>query len=348
MRKPKNENYTYSFENESFLDGILYRTVVPVVLNRLPMTLAPNKITVFSGFCALTAFVIMLQASIGHFYLWFLIPVLILLYLVSDCLDGGQARRTQMFSPLGEFLDHFFDSAVTGYLCGGILITYQEKDPLYFILILAIGYLTQAASFWERYKTRKMHFGKFSSTETVFILTGIITAGYFPSVRHFVMNPLIGNLSPLRIFILVSGFFALLNTVLTLIRAKGINLKFASYILSSVITGVLLCMTDFSLEVRVVFYFMYQMIYLAKLLVAITLDEKDGIPDFIFPVILLIVIFTKTPDASNSYAYIREALCFVYLIFFLNLIVINNMFTFIHKHVKEHLKEFIAKNKLKE
>lgn len=331
------KDYSYSFENNSLLDGLLMKSIVPVVLNKLPMTLAPNNITIFSGICAFSAFAITLQAAHGTYHLWALIPILYFIYLVSDCLDGAQARRTKMFSPAGEFLDHFFDSAVTGYLSGGILITYREMSPLYFVILLVLSYITQAAAFWERYRTGKMHFGRFSSTETVFALTAIIFAGSFEPVRNWVMKPLLWNLTPLNLFIIISGFFAFLNIVFMLIRAKGVNWNFILAIIFIAVTNILLCMTDFSLEKKVVYASLYSMIYLGRLLVAITMKKSDKIPDIIFPVILVCIIFI--PGSK----YLEAIFCFIYLFFSLMFLVINQMFEFINIEWSSKMKEKFAR-----
>ncbi|MCQ2584004.1 MAG: CDP-alcohol phosphatidyltransferase family protein [Treponema sp.] len=332
--KEKKE-YTYSFENNSFLDGILMKYVVPPVLNRLPMTLRPNNITMFSGLCALSAFMIMLQAAFNHFYVWWLIPILMFVYLVSDCLDGAQARRTKMFSALGEFLDHFFDSAVTGYLVGGILIVYREMNPVYFIMALVIGYFTQAASFWERYKTGKMFFGKFSSTETVCTLTAVIFVSCFEPIRNFMKTPLFWTISPIRLFLIVSCFFAFLNGVKSLIRSKSVTVKFFSYVLLSLLVALLLSFTGFNIETKVIFISLYIMIYLAKLLVSITMQQKDKYPDFGFPVILIGILLI------GSRQYLCFALCMVYLVFSIMIIVFNSMFEYIHVKLRvvEKIKE---------
>ena len=336
MNKSKEkEEYTYSYENNSFIDGLLMKYVVPPILNRLPMTLRPNSITMFSGLCAFSAFMIMLQAALSRYHVWWLIPILMFVYLVSDCLDGAQARRTKMFSPLGEFLDHFFDSAVTGYLTGGILIVYRELDPFYFIMVLVIGYFTQAASFWERYKTGRMFFGKFSSTETVCTLTAVIFISCFEPVRNFMKTPLFWVISPVRGFLIVSCFFAFLNGVKSLIRAKSVSVKFFSYVLLSILVALLLSFTSFNFETKVVFISLYIMIYLAKLLVSITLQQKDRYPDFGFPVILVIVLLV------GSHQYLCFALCLVYLVFSIMIIVFNNMFEYIRVKMRliEKIKE---------
>lgn len=335
------ERYTYHFSNSSLIDGLLMKTIVKFVLNKLPMTLTPNKITVFSGACAFSAFALTLQAERGFFLLWALIPILYFIYIVSDCLDGAQARRTGLFSPIGEFLDHFFDSAVTGYLTGGILITYREMDPLYFFVIMVIGYFTQAASFWERYRTKVMRFGYFSSTETVFVLTAIIFAGSFEKVRTFATTPVYLEFSPLRIFILVSAVFAILNSIFAIVRSHGINWKFLSYMLSASLVAVLLNITDYRLGTKVIMLTLYEMIYNAKLLVAITMNEEDGLPDLVFPVILVLLYFIP------YYETLENTICFIYLGFSLIKIVFNNMFSFINEAFMEQLKKTLEHQKEK-
>lgn len=339
--KTLKERYTYHFSNSSLIDGLLMKTVVKFVLNKLPMTLTPNKITVFSGACAFSAFALTLQAERGFYHFWLFIPILYYIYLVSDCLDGAQARRTGLFSPIGEFLDHFFDSAVTGYLTGGILITYREQNPFYFFVIMVIGYLTQASSFWERYRTKVMRFGRFSSTETVVFLTAIIFAGCFEPVRRFATTPIYMSFSPLRIFILVSAIFAILNSIFAIVRSHGINWKFLLYIVSASVTALLLNISGYKLETKVIMLTLYEMIYNAKLLVAITMNEEDGLPDFIFPMLLPFLYFVP------KFATLEKTICFIYLGFTLIRIVFNNMFSYINEELKDQLRKTIEHQKEK-
>lgn len=339
--KNMKERYAYHFSNSSLIDGLLMKTIVKFVLNKLPMTLTPNKITVFSGACAFSAFALTLQAERGYYLFWALIPILYFIYLVSDCLDGAQARRTGLFSPIGEFLDHFFDSAVTGYLTGGILITYRELDPFYFFVIMVIGYLTQASSFWERYRTRVMRFGRFSSTETVCVLTAIIFAGCFEPVRRFATTPVYMDFSPLRIFILVSAVFAIVNSIFAIVRSHGINWKFLCYVAMATLTAVLLNITEYSLGIKVIMLTLYEMIYNAKLLVAITMNEKDGLPDLVFPVLLVLLYFLP------HFATLENTICFIYLGFTLIRIVFNNMFSYINEALMEQLKKTLEHQKEK-
>lgn len=107
----------------------------------------------------------MLQAAFGRYHVWWLIPVLIFVYIVSDCLDGAQARRTKMFSPVRLFLTGSCIAAFINiimslerakevsvkFLSFGlssllVAITMQQKDkypdvgfPIILVVVLFIG-----------------------------------------------------------------------------------------------------------------------------------------------------------------------------------------------------------------
>ena len=163
--------YSYSAEDQSLLAPILYKFFVDPLVKILPYRLPANFITLTSFIFIVIAFGIAVHGYYVHRYdFWWLIPLLALLYLVSDCSDGKQARKTGTGSPLGEYFDHFLDSFVTGLLMGILLISFQVTKPI----IITIGffnlYFGQIGTFWERYKRRVMCFGKLSSSEGVLVI----------------------------------------------------------------------------------------------------------------------------------------------------------------------------------
>lgn len=325
--KEEKEKYSYACDDLAFSDYVVTKYLAVPLLNLIPKTVRPNAMTLTSGLCALLAFVIMLQAPTGHYHLWFLIPFLLMGYMLLDFMDGMQARRTQMFSPLGEFLDHFFDSAATCYLTGGMLIVYGEKELWVFCVVMVSSYIAQAACFWERYKTRVMHFGRISSTDVIIILTTFITLAGIPSVRNFALMPIYKWINPFRIFVLLSVTGGAFNSVMSIVRSKGCNYKFVLFMVMEVVTAVMLCFVSVSFSLKVILFSLYSMIYLGRLLVAITNNEKDRLPDFFFPIVLIVAGFLPGP-------YLKLVACFVYLGFIIVSTVINHMFAYIEEGLK--------------
>lgn len=322
------KTYAYSFEDISISCGFMYKCIVNPLLKIIPMSVKPNTITLLSGLFSFSAFSIILQASFDKYHAWWAIPVLFFMYIASDYIDGEQARRTQLYSPVGEFLDHFFDSLVTGYLMAGVILTYKINNPIFVTIIMCFSYFIQATAFWERYKNGKLFFTRFSSTETVMLFSFLVFAGGFEKVRVFaakiILSTPVGNFSSIQIFLAAMILLSIANIACTLVRTNGASFKFWSYILISLGSGLFIAFSDFHIVAKVIFIALYNVLYMVKLLTAITMKTKDPWPDFPFiAVAATIFIFTE-------HRHIRMSACFIYLIFSIMMKVFNLIFIYIN------------------
>ncbi len=303
-------NYSYSAKNESFLDGIIIPYLVRPLLKVFPYSIPANIITIFSNTLVFLSFIIAMHSTRGNYSLWFLIPIFIFIYVVGDCMDGEQARRTHTGSPLGEFLDHFLDTFVTAVLLISIIAAYDIKDPFVAYFALFISYVTQATTFWEKFKKHKMHFGKFSSTETILSLALIITLAYFKPIRDFVSQNLgtfgfvqnsflsscnaVVNLTVMELVMIVMTLFAFINIVGTLIRSGGASVRYWMYLLFTGTAAIIMACADVKFyHIPFLTLSLLNINYISALLVAIVMKKKDPCPDFILPVVLTVLYALK-------------------------------------------------------
>ena len=184
------KKYSYSAETLSILDCYIIIPFAQKLLKKLPLSMPANIITIMSNSFVLLAAVISATARRTVWPIWILIPFCFLLYLIGDDADGLQARRTKTGSPLGEFCDHFLDSFVTGEMLFCVFEAYQIRNLTLVGAFLYISYITQMVAFWEKYVTHKLHLGRFSSSETVTVLSIFATIGFIPSVNKFLKQPL--------------------------------------------------------------------------------------------------------------------------------------------------------------
>ncbi len=323
----KKEKYTYSFEDNSYLGPFFHKGFVGPLINILPESVRPNLITVLSGVCSFVAFIILLVARRFDYQFWFFIPFLIFLYLVGDYADGIQARKTGRCSPFGEFLDHFLDSFIPCYLAGGLLIVYGITEPVLVSVVLVNSYLTQAITFEERLKFGKMKFCKFSSTESIVLLTVFITLAKSVFLRSYLCVPfseiipnlhgIVGSFNIMKSILFVCSMGAMLNTVMTLIRMHGLGVKFITYMVFCIINTVLIANLEFRIEAKVVLISLYNVLYIQTILSSITAGKKESFPDFFIPLASLIcyfVNFTKAFEFSVIFAY--EFLAITYNLFY--------------------------------
>lgn len=306
----KNTKYTYSAENASLLDAFMEAYIVKPLVNKLPYWLPANIITIISNSLVFLSFVIAMQCTKNNYRLWFLIPIFVCIYLIGDCLDGAQARRTKTGSPLGEFLDHFLDTFVNGELIIPILTVYNVKNPYIVFSVLLVAYITQASAFWERFKNGHMHFGKFSSSESILTLTILLTLGCFKNIRDFFainliqiefikgfiqkMPQWIQNLSIVDAMFIIFVIIAVANTVMTFVRTRGFTVRFGLYILSSAIVAIVAMIMNEDMHHLPCFTLaLLNINYIASLLSSIVMKEKDHYPDFFLAIFMTLMLILK-------------------------------------------------------
>jgi len=304
------KKYSYSANDESLLTPVLYKYFVDPFVKILPYRLPANFITLISFSFIVIAFAIAVRGYWVHRYdFWRLIPLLTLIYLIGDCADGKQARRTGTGSPLGEYFDHFLDCFVTGLLMGILMISFQVTKPA----IITIGffnlYTGQIGSFWERYKRRVMCFGKLSTSE------GILAIG----LTSWLMSiPPIHTAADTVLFLDITGGEVLIISIMTgtaisaihsLIRTQEISFRLiAHFVLSLTITYTAAYLYGKHNMVYITLVVScYNVFFLASLLAATNLERRECLPDIIVP--LSFVLFFLLP----AYTLLIQSLQIAYL-----------------------------------
>ena len=302
--------YSYTANDESLLTPVLYKYFVDPLVKVLPYRLPANIITLISFGFIVTAFGIAAHGYYaGGYEYWGLIPLLVLIYLIGDCADGKQARKTGTGSPLGEYFDHFLDTFVTGLLMGILMISFQVTKPA----IITIGffnlYAGQIGSFWERYRRRVMCFGKLSTSE------GIIAIGLtswlmsIPPIHTAANISLIFNITAGEALIIIIMTGAVVSAIHSIIRTGTISFRMIAHLILSftiTYTAAYLCGNTNMVYITLVVSF-YNVFFLASLLAATNLNSRECLPDIIVP--LSFVLFFLTP----TYTSLIQGLQIVYL-----------------------------------
>lgn len=307
----KKEGYNYASQDESLVDSVLCGKILPKVIEHVPFGLPANIITICSNTCVFIAFVIaMLAATKGIRTVWFAIPFLIPAYLFGDCLDGMQARRTKTGSPLGEYMDHFLDCFVNAELIIPVLVCYKIVNPWIVFVILSKAYITQAVAFWERYKNGHMYFGRFSSTEVILTFTVIITIAYFDSVVNgalitlgsfgFIQNIFGSSCQWLQKLTIAEAVvctfivFSLISDLFNFIRTRGASIRFWAYCAASILVAILFAIRNPDYH-YIPYYIvvLFNIDYIASLIVAITMKKTDPHADYIFVAFVVITFVLK-------------------------------------------------------
>jgi ethanolaminephosphotransferase len=130
----------------------------------LPMTLAPNLVSLYGGLHCLVAYLLIwyhapnFVEDIAPLPTWVLLvnAYCMTLYYTLDCMDGKQARRTNSSSPIGQLFDHGLDCicllAHLSIVQAWLQITGTTQAVWYFGLQATLQFSFFVAQ-WEEYHT---------------------------------------------------------------------------------------------------------------------------------------------------------------------------------------------------
>lgn len=180
--------YEYNCIDNSVLTPGFRKHVAAPVLNWVPKSINPNLITVVSSLFSLFALFIAYRYGQG-LVTNLVIAIMIFMYLLSDHLDGMQAKRRGGGTALGEFLDHFLDVLNNGIFLLILMFIFRIRTDFVLLAMFSLGYLAQAAVFFEQYKTGWIVFGKYESFEAVVALIVTIALTGITPVYEFLVLP---------------------------------------------------------------------------------------------------------------------------------------------------------------
>jgi phosphatidylglycerophosphate synthase len=242
MTSPSPE-YRYQVEDRSILLPYYKRYVFEPILARVPPNVSPNTLSLLANAGSLFAFVVLMIARPEDQWL-FLLPALgTFLYLCLDNMDGTHARRTGQSSPLGEFIDHWFDSFNTGFLTLGLYYA-GRLEPEQILFVVAATNVAYFATMWEQRHTSVIHFGRGGQLEGVTVIVAVYLAMAIFGHQAIAKERMLGYLSVVELtaVLLVVGYivtvaFAVWRTrrgfVEWLPLALVIGLVFAWYFLGA-------------------------------------------------------------------------------------------------------------------
>ncbi len=170
-------NYSYKSENKSLLDNYVLNHFWPYAIKVIPPTASANLVSILGSLSCWACFLLLAGVFTGPFsvaarrqpWLFGVAALLLFIYQTLDSLDGIQARRTGASGPLGEFIDHWFDS-INAYLVPlGIALAFPVVPPA----VAAITMILVASAGWLSAKAMRdsgiMRFGPVSGEEVLSI-----------------------------------------------------------------------------------------------------------------------------------------------------------------------------------
>ena len=226
-------NFKYKSTDDSILYNKCMSPCLNILVNYLPIWLAPNLITFISLCFNIIAAIISYNDGGFDFSddldssTCIIIGVFQLIYQLLDNIDGKQARRTGNSTPFGMLMDHgcdIFTNIFTAFNLSKLLIV--ENDDLYsfsvfFGLILGFYMMT-----YEDYKLGEMHFPAINGTDegNIFIFILGVYCGIFG--QDFLNYTLLSKYSItigkfIKIGVVLGGFSCMFNLYLHTYQKKG-------------------------------------------------------------------------------------------------------------------------------
>lgn len=131
--------YDYKSINNSLVNAFYKRYWLPHVFKLVPARMSANVISLVGSAGAWVAFLLLAGLVLGPMstvgrrspWLFGLAALFIFFYHTMDNLDGMQARRLGSTGPLGEFVDHWFDSFNSFLIPLGIALAFPRIPPAF-------------------------------------------------------------------------------------------------------------------------------------------------------------------------------------------------------------------------
>ena len=198
----------YQVKDRSVLTPLMKKYLWLPVLKLVPNRFSANSMTLISNAGSVLAFSAAIVMSVTQKFssFWMIVAGLGLFFYMSlDNMDGSHARITKTASPLGEFIDHWFDSYNLVFIMLAIFMVVDVPDWL-ILLMVSVGCIGFFAQFWEQRLTDWLILGRFGTVEAQLIAVGFYLAMAATGV-HWIVTPLfeggptVGLLAALGVFV---------------------------------------------------------------------------------------------------------------------------------------------------
>ena len=168
-------SYSYRSINNGLADRYLLRHWWPIAIRAIPARMSANAVSILGSLFCWLAFAILAGLVVGpivafapaHPWIFGIVALCIFLYQTLDALDGIQARRTGASGPLGEFVDHWFDSINAFMIPLGIALAFPSIPGAAAALTNLLCGMADWTSITAVLKRGLLEFGPVSSEEAL-------------------------------------------------------------------------------------------------------------------------------------------------------------------------------------
>jgi ethanolaminephosphotransferase len=214
--------YAYASVNDSVINAFYKRYWLPLAIKAIPERMSANLVSILGNVGAWAGFLVLSGLAVGPMgivgrerpWLFGICALCLFFYHTMDNLDGIQARRTGSSGPLGEFVDHWFDSFNTFLIPLGLGLAFPVIPPLMVAVTILLCCLADWLSLRTTRNTGVLVFGRVSSEEALFFAYAVCIAiwalGY-----DFCVRPAIFGIPPIVIAYAVTPLAFLVSIVMT-------------------------------------------------------------------------------------------------------------------------------------
>ncbi|MBL6445190.1 CDP-alcohol phosphatidyltransferase family protein [Fulvivirga sp. 29W222] len=314
------KNYTYRQNDKSLLSKAFVTLLTPIS-SLVPPKLPANYLSIISHLSIYVA----LYVSYANSHLgdagFIIIPILLLLHLITDKLDGVQARATRTASALGEFMDHYFEIFNQGVLVLVIWNLFSIKHEWIVLLVLTSLVLLKMTRFYEQYKANILVKGVFEAFEFKMLLAVGLLFCNSSSIYTFVETFDFQGLLLVELVLLFVSAGAIINSILTIIRVPHLTYGYWMFMGFLFLVSVLSFYSMDPLLAAIIILF-YGGVYIGKLLMAQLVDGVERSPGLFAPIILAVGFFTAYLNVMDIFFIL-----FLYLLVNILLLIIKTFRT---------------------
>jgi phosphatidylglycerophosphate synthase len=192
--------YTYKSINNSVINAFYNRYWLPLAIKAVPERMSANLVSIIGDVGVWAAFLILSGLIVGPMriagrespWLFGVCALCLFFYHTMDNLDGIQARRTGSCGPLGEFVDHWFDSFNTFLVPLGFGLAFPVIPPLLVAITILLCCLADWLSIRTVRNTGVLVFGPISSEEALFFSYACCIAIWALGYRFWVQPAVLG------------------------------------------------------------------------------------------------------------------------------------------------------------
>mmetsp|Transcript_22031 Transcript_22031/g.30301 ORF Transcript_22031/g.30301 Transcript_22031/m.30301 type:complete len:381 (-) Transcript_22031:101-1243(-) len=176
--------YQYKCVNDSLLEPKL----IPFwnwLTTFLPRWIHPNTLTILGSLSIIPSFLLFAYFSwefLENVSGWLIAVGIggVLLFQTLDNLDGRQARRLGLSSPIGDWFDHSLD-ILSMYVLISQVATVAYIGHSNYPILAVFGQMSPAVThyftFWDRSVTRELYLGPVSITEGQYVICAVLLGG---------------------------------------------------------------------------------------------------------------------------------------------------------------------------